>query len=207
MNWFDLWVIPIAYLLGSIPSAYIVAKLNGRQDIRDEGDGKISAAAVYRRVGLLSFLMVVSLDIGKVALAVLIAQWAGVPPEIVLLAGICAVAGHQWSIFIKFQGGLGATAIGGALITVITIPTLIGAAVAGVLMWKTRKSTYSFVVGILIIVIILFAMQWSEVVPPPLFLVFPPPPLLVAYPAILLTMMALKALKVKCRPGAALKTK
>lgn len=206
MNWLDLWVIPVAYLLGSTPSSYIVAKLNGGQDIRDEVDGKISAAAVYRRVGLLSFLMVVIMDIGKAALAVLIAQWVGVPAEIVLLAGVCAIAGHQWSVFLKFQGGLGATAICGALITVITIPTLIGAAIAAVLMWKTRKSTYSFVIGILIIVIIVFAMQWSKVVPPPLFLVFPPPPLLVVYPAILLMMMALKALQVKYRPGAVLKT-
>ena len=207
MNWMDLWIIPVAYLMGSIPSSYIVARLNGKQDIRDEVDGKISAAAVYRRVGLLSFLIVVILDIGKVALAVLIAQWIKVPAEAVLLTGICAVAGHQWSIFLKFQGGLGATAIGGALITTMTFPTLIGAAIGAVLMWKTKKSTYSFFIAILIIFVIVFAMQWSKVVPPAIFLVFPPPPLLVAYPVILVLMQVIKVLQVKYRPGAALKAK
>jgi glycerol-3-phosphate acyltransferase PlsY len=57
--------LPVAILLGSIPSAYIVAKLHGKTDIRDEPDGKISAAAVYRRVGLTSFIAVVVMDIGK----------------------------------------------------------------------------------------------------------------------------------------------
>lgn len=207
MDWIDLWVIPVAYLLGSIPSSYIVARLNGRQDIRDEPDGKISAAAVYRRVGLLSFLLVVIMDIGKTALAVMIVQWMKVPPEIVLLAGVCAIAGHQWSIFIRFQGGLGATAIGGVLFTVITFPTLIGGAVAGLLMWKTRHSTYSYLIGVLIVFIIVFAMQWSQVIPPPIFLIFPPPPLLIAYPVLLILMMGIKALQIKYRPGATIKAK
>jgi glycerol-3-phosphate acyltransferase PlsY len=207
MNWIVLLALPVAYLLGSVPSAYIIARLNGGMDIRDEVDGKISAAAVYRRVGLLSFLTVVILDIGKAALAVLIAQWLKAPAEIVLLTGVCAVAGHQWSIFLRFQGGLGATAICGVLIASATVPTVIGAAVAAVLAWKTKNSTYSFAIGMLIILVIIFAMQFSQVVPPPIFLVFPPPPLLVAYPAILALMMAIKALQIKYRPGATIKAK
>lgn len=207
MNWIILLTLPVAYLLGSISSAYIVARFNGNMDIRDEGDGKVSAAAVYRRVGLLSFLMVVVLDIGKAALSVLIAQWMQAPAEIVLLAGVCAIAGHQWSIFLKFQGGLGATTIAGVLIAIVTLPMLIGSAIAAVLMWKTKNSTYSFAIGIFIIFIIVFAMQFSQTVPPPIFLVFPPPPLLVAYPAILILMMAVKALQIKYRPGAPIKAK
>jgi acyl phosphate:glycerol-3-phosphate acyltransferase len=207
MNWLILLTLPLAYLLGCVPSSYIVARLNGGMDIRDEKDGKISAAAVYRRVGLLSFVMVVAMDIGKAALAVLIAEWMKAPLEIILLAGVCAIAGHQWSVFLKFQGGLGATAICGVLISVATVPTAIGATVAAMLMWKTRKSTYSFVIGVTIILIIIFAMQFSSVVPPPVFLSFPPPPLLVAYPAILVLMMAVKALQIKYRPGAVIKAK
>lgn len=207
MNWIILLVLPMAYLMGSIPSSYIVARLNGGMDIRDETDGKISAAAVYRRVGLLSFLMVVVMDIGKAVLAVLIAQWMKAPVEIVLLAGICAIAGHQWSIFLKFQGGLGATVIGGVLVAVVTIPTLIAAAVAAILVWKTKKSTYSFAIGILVMVIILFAMQFSNVIPPPIFLAFPPTPLLIAYPAVLILMMLIKSLQIKYKPGAVLKIK
>jgi len=64
MNIISLLSLPAAYLLGTIPSAYLVARFNGKIDIRDEGDGKISAAAVHRRVGLLSFLMTLVIDIG-----------------------------------------------------------------------------------------------------------------------------------------------
>ena len=205
----SLSCLPIALLLGSIPSAYIVAKLFGKTDIRDEPDGKISAAAVYRRVGLLSFITVVAMDIGKAALAVLIAQWLKAPPIWVMLAGALAVAGHQWSMFMRFQGGRGATAIAGVLVAACTIPTLIGSAIAGVLAWKTKNSTYSFAVGKIMISGVLFAMQWSAVTAPAVLIAPPslPPPLtayhlLIASPVILGLMMLLKALQVKYRPGA-----
>ena len=210
----SLSCVPIALLLGSVPSAYIVAKLNGKVDIRDEPDGKISAAAVYRRVGLLSFIIVVVMDIGKAALAVLIAQWLKAPPQWVMLAGAVAVAGHQWSMFLRFQGGRGATVIAGVLVAVCTVPTLIGAAIAGVLAWRTKNSTYSFGVGMIMITMILFTMQWSGVTAPPILIAPPslPPPLtayhlLIAYPVILGLMMVLKALQVKYRPGATILTK
>ncbi|MCX6001752.1 MAG: glycerol-3-phosphate acyltransferase [Chloroflexi bacterium] len=206
--------IPIAFLLGSIPSAYIVAKLSAKVDIRDEPDGKISAAAVYRRVGLPAFITVVVMDIGKAALAVLIAQWLKAAPQWVMLAGALAVAGHQWSMFLRFQGGRGATAIAGVLVAVCTIPTLIGAAIAGVLAWRTKNSTYSFGVGMIMIAMILFTMQWSGVTAPPILIATPslPPPLtayhlLIAYPVILGLMMMLKALQVKYRPGANILTR
>jgi len=205
----SLSCILIALLLGSIPSAYIVAKVNGKVDIRDEPDGKISAAAVYRRVGLLPFIWVVAMDIGKAALAVLIAQWLKASPQWVMLCGAVAVAGHQWSMFLRFQGGRGATVIAGVLVAVCTFPTLIGAAIAGVLAWKTRNSTYSFAVGMLMISAVLFTMQWSDVKPPLVLIASPllTPPLtayhlLIAYPLILGLMMAIKALQVKYRPGA-----
>ena len=211
MDFSSLLCLPVALLLGSVPSAYIVARLQGKIDIRDEPDGKISAAAVYRRVGLLSFVMVVIMDIGKGALAVLIAQWLKAPPPWVMLAGALAVAGHQWSMFLRFQGGRGATVIGGVLAAVCTVPTLIGAAIAGVLAWRTKNSTFGFAVGVLMISAVLFAMQWSSVEAPPI-MVTPPAPqaayyLLIAYPVVLGMMMLLKALQVKYRPGPAILAK
>jgi acyl phosphate:glycerol-3-phosphate acyltransferase len=214
MNWMSLICIPIAYLLGSIPSAFIVGKYYGKIDIRDEPDGRISAAAVHRRVGLLPFLIVVIMDIGKAALAVLIAQWLNAEPLVVMLAGVVAIAAHQWSMFLKFQGGLGSTTMGGVLVCVATAPTVIGALIASLVVYKTKKSTFSFAVGILTIVILLFAMQWSKVPSLPILIASPslPPPLtayhiLIVYPLVLLLMMVLKNAQIKYRPGAPLKTK
>jgi glycerol-3-phosphate acyltransferase PlsY len=126
-----------------------------------------------------------------------------------MLAGAVAVAGHQWSMFLRFQGGRGATVIGGVLLAVCTVPMVIGALCAAILTWKTKNSTFSFGIGLLIIIGVLFAMQWSDVVSPPILIVQPSlqPPLtayhlLIAYPAILGLMMVAKSLQVKYRPGA-----
>lgn len=204
MNWISLLSLPIGYLLGSISSAYIIGKLIGKIDVRDETDGHISAAAVYRRVGLFSFLAVVVMDIGKALLAVLVAQWLQATPEVTMATGILTVAGHQWSMFLRFQGGLGATAIGGVLAGIATVSTLIGGAVAGLLVWGTKRSSMSFGVGVIVAFMVLFAMRYSPIVPPLIMVVFPPSPFLIAYPLILGLMMVLKAVQVKYRPGAPL---
>ena len=69
-----LLVIAIAYLLGSIPSAYIVGRLLKGIDMREAGDGRLGAAAVRRRVGLAGSLIVGLMDLTKGAMAVLLAQ-------------------------------------------------------------------------------------------------------------------------------------
>ena len=212
MNDHSLLCIPIALLLGAIPSALIVAMLAGKVDIRDEPDGKISAAAVYRRVGLLPFMTVVVMDIGKAALAVLIAQWLKAGPLTIMLAGAIAIVSHQWSIFLRFQGGRGATVIGGVLVAICTVPTLTGAAVAALLAWRIKNSSSSFGMGLLTIAVLLFALQWSNISIPPILIVTPslPPPftayqLLIVYPLLLGLLMTVKALQVKYRPGAPLR--
>jgi acyl phosphate:glycerol-3-phosphate acyltransferase len=212
MNNLSLLCIPIALLLGAMPSALIVSMLAGKIDIRDEPDGKISAAAVYRRVGLLPFLIVVVMDIGKAALAVLIAQWLNAGPLLVMLAGIIAIVSHQWSIFLRFQGGRGATVMAGVLVCICTVPTLIGAAIAGLLALVTKNSSSSFGIGLLAITATLFALQWSNIAMPPILIAtssLPPPitayQLLIIYPLLLGLLMTIKALQVKYRPGATLR--
>jgi len=212
MDNLSLLCIPIALLLGAMPSAFIVAILAAQIDIRDEPDGKISAAAVYRRVGLLPFMMVVVMDIGKAALAVLIAQWLLAGPMLVMLAGAIAIASHQWSIFLRFQGGRGATVIAGVLVCICTVPMLIGAAVAGLLALMTKNSSSSFGIGLFAITATLFALQWSNIAMPPILIAAPSsaPPitayhLLIIYPLLLGLMMTIKALQVKYRPGARLR--
>jgi glycerol-3-phosphate acyltransferase PlsY len=212
MDNLSLLCIPTALLLGAIPSALIVAMVVGKIDIRDEPDGKISAAAVFRRVGLLPFLTVVVMDIGKAALAVLVARWLNAGPMLVMLAGVIAIVSHQWSIFLRFQGGRGATVIAGVLVSICTVPTLIGAAVAGLLAWRTKNSSSSFGIGLLAITATLFALQWSNIAMPPILIAAPssPPPftayhLLIIYPLLLGLLMTIKALQVKYRPGATLR--
>ncbi len=103
----------IGYLLGSIPFAYIAARLVKGVDIRKVGGGNIGALNVMREIGTAAGIGVLIADIAKGAIAVLIAQWLDVSLIVVFIAGLAAVVGHSWPIFLKFSGGRGgATTLG-----------------------------------------------------------------------------------------------
>ena len=106
----------IGYLLGSIPSAYLITRLIKGNDIRRMGGGNVGGLNVFREVGLWAALAVGFIDFGKGAAAVAIAKWGlNVPDAYVILAGLAAVVGHNWMIWLKFSGGKGMGAATGAL--------------------------------------------------------------------------------------------
>ena len=85
----------IAYLLGSIPAAYIVTRLATGKDIRQLGGGNVGARNVFREVGRGAGIAVGIFDVGKGAAAVAIAHWLLDAPELFVLgAGLVVVAGH-----------------------------------------------------------------------------------------------------------------
>ena len=101
------------YLLGSIPFAYIAGRLFRKVDIRRVGGGNVGATNVMREVGTAPGIGVFALDVAKGAAAVLVAQALGVSQIVVFSAGLAAVVGHSWPVFLKFSGGKGgATTIG-----------------------------------------------------------------------------------------------
>ena len=110
----EIIAIVIGYLLGSIPPAYIAARLIKGKDIRQLGGGNVGALNTLKEVGRGAGIAVVLADIAKGAAAVAIARWLlDVPQPFLLAAGLAAIAGHNWSIFLKFTGGKGmATTIG-----------------------------------------------------------------------------------------------
>jgi len=118
--------------------------------MRSEPDGRISAAAVFRRIGLFPFLCVVLMDISLVVLAVIIAKVLTHTPNIMMLAGFAAVIGHNWSIFIGLRGGLGATAIFGALVVLIPLQVCFGLIGGGIIWLFTGRPSVGTAVGILI---------------------------------------------------------
>jgi glycerol-3-phosphate acyltransferase PlsY len=144
-------VIAIAYLLGSIPSAYIVGRLTKGVDIREVGDGRMGAAATYRRVGLAGGIIVGLMDLSKGAAAVVLAQGLGLPLPVVLLAGLAVVVGHNWSVFLHFKGGKGALTIYGVLASLMFWELLIALALGGIFYLITHKTGMStgFLLGFL----------------------------------------------------------
>lgn len=130
------------YLLGSIPFGYIIGKISRGVDVRDYGSGKTGATNVLRTVGTGAGLLSFVLDAVKGAGAVLFAGWlagsAGIAPDnsSVLhnlpraLGGMAAIIGHDWPIFLKFQGGRGVVPTMGAVLVVAPL-AIGGAALVG----------------------------------------------------------------------------
>lgn len=110
----EILAIVIGYLLGSIPSAYIAARVVKGKDIRQIGSSNIGAVNTFREVGIKAGLAVTITDIGKGTAAVAIAYWLlDVSQLFVLAAALAAIVGHNWMVFLKFSGGKGmATTVG-----------------------------------------------------------------------------------------------
>jgi len=95
------------YLLGSVPTGYLLVKWFHGIDIRQHGTGKIGASNVMRVASKRLAILVTILDIGKGALAVWIAQLLGLNAAEQVTVGVFAIVGHNWSVFLGFKGGRG----------------------------------------------------------------------------------------------------
>jgi glycerol-3-phosphate acyltransferase PlsY len=109
-----LQVISVAYLIGSIPFSFLVARAFGVHDVRQVGSGNVGATNVLRSAGKAAGALALLLDLGKGAAAsTLAARFA--PGEAALsgAAAVAAVAGHMYPVWLRFQGGKGvATGLG-----------------------------------------------------------------------------------------------
>ncbi len=151
----------IAYLLGSIPSAYIVARIVKGKDIRTLGGGNVGTLNVYNEVGKAAGLIVGFIDVGKGIAAVSIAFWLldfttieqiSISLLFIFAAGMAAVAGHIWSIFLKFTGGNGLATTIGVMCVILTEETLIAIAVSLVIVVITRNPVLSLNLSLLLVV-------------------------------------------------------
>ncbi len=103
----------VAYLLGSIPFAYIAVRLAGRGDVRAIGSGNVGATNTLRAAGWKVALAVALLDVGKGVVAVVLMGLATGSPGWAAAAGLAAVLGHCFPVWLGFVGGKGvATAVG-----------------------------------------------------------------------------------------------
>lgn len=138
-------MVALAYLLGSIPFAYLAGRACGI-DLRAVGSGNLGAANVFRNLGRRWGIGVMAADIGKGVLAVALARAISDDPWPAIAAG-AAMAGHVFPIWLRFRGGKGVAVGGGAVIALMPL----GAAVlfAGwiVILLTTRYSSLASILG------------------------------------------------------------
>ncbi|MFZ1684389.1 MAG: glycerol-3-phosphate 1-O-acyltransferase PlsY [Candidatus Zixiibacteriota bacterium] len=130
------------YLVGAIPFGLLVARAYGVTDVRSHGSGNIGATNVLRVAGARAAFWVYLLDIGKGVFAVMVARMIhqnAMPHELLLvLAGLSAVLGHVFPVYLKFHGGKGVNTGLGVMISVLPIETLICLAVFLIVLALTK---------------------------------------------------------------------
>ena len=135
-------VVILGYLLGSIPFGLWISRRQAKVDVRKYGSGKTGATNVLRTAGRKPAFLVVVLDILKGVLAVVFAGLI-VGSEYLavggigfgsmvaqVLAALAAIAGHNWSVFLKFKGGRGVATFFGGLVALCPPAAILGGEIA-----------------------------------------------------------------------------
>jgi glycerol-3-phosphate acyltransferase PlsY len=161
-----------AYLLGSVPSAYVVCRLLAGVDIRRVGDGNVGTKNTFESVGRAAGIVVGALDIGKGMLAVWLARHLAFSEALVRWAGVCVVLGHDFPLFLGFRGGQGMAATVGVLLVLFPCATLLALAVVAVVLVFTRRWNLSCCIGLglLPILVALFGSAVRDALYPVLLL-------------------------------------
>jgi len=141
----------VAYLLGSIPTSYIVVYLWTGRDVRSIGNGNPGMMNVWDNVGLKPAILVGLGDIGKGMAAVGVAYWMGFGDTMAVFLAVMAVFGHDFSVFLRFHGGNGTAAAVGGLFALVPAASLPAAGIAVAIFVVTRSKRAGGLVGLLLV--------------------------------------------------------
>lgn len=119
----------LAYLIGAIPTGYLLARITKKVDIRQHGSGNIGATNVLRTVGKSAAIFTLFFDILKGYFAVKFLPALAHCQGHVFILGLIVIAGHNWPVFLKFKGGKGVATSAGVLLAICPKLLLIGLAV------------------------------------------------------------------------------
>jgi len=130
----------LAYFLGAIPTGYIITKLVKGIDIRKSGSGNPGATNVYRTAGAAAGITTFLFDTfkGFLPVALATAYLGGDKAAWGIIVGLCAVAGHMWTVFLGFKGGKGVATACGVFFALMPVPTLLAFVLFFAVLYFTR---------------------------------------------------------------------
>ena len=120
-----LILVPVGYVLGSLPFGLIAGWVFKRIDVRGVGSGKTGMTNVLRAVGLPAAIAVLLLDMGKAILAVVLARILSESHGVESAAAVAALMGHNWPVFTGFRGGRGTASGWGILLILAPVSGLV----------------------------------------------------------------------------------
>ncbi len=151
-----------AYLLGSVPFAYLVTRLVTGLDTRHLGDGNMGAKNTFLSVGRVPGILVGAADVGKGAAAVALARSLGASEVAVYWAGAFAILGHDFPVFLRFRGGQGMAAMVGVFGVLFPHELLLSVCALALAFLLTRNWDLSCGIGF----VLLPTLMWLGGQPP-----------------------------------------
>ena len=151
-----------AYLAGSVPTAYLIARLVKRVDIRNYGSGNVGGSNLFYHAGKRWVVVLGVFDVlvkgsapvwvGRYVLGLELSLWLAAAP-------LLAVIGHNWSPYLKFQGGRGISVVGGSLLALspLLLAVFIAVAVAG---WAVTRAS-----GVWVLISLALLPLWAVFLP------------------------------------------
>jgi glycerol-3-phosphate acyltransferase PlsY len=161
----------IGYLLGSIPFGVLIGRAFAKTDIRQVGSGKIGMTNVLRTAGKKAAALSLLLDMAKGALAVIFAglifanhtngSTAGFTwlESAKALAALAAIAGHSWSVFLRFRGGRGVATFIGGLLALHWPAAVVGGGLMLIIGFRTRYMSLGSIIGAVIAFVMLMTLN------------------------------------------------
>ena len=158
-----LQVVAVAYLIGSIPFSFLVARAFGVHDVRRVGSGNVGATNVLRSAGKVAGALALLLDLGKGAAASALAGRLA-PGDAVLpaAAAFAAVVGHMYPVWLRFEGGKGVATGLGAFAPLAPKATLGALLAFGLVAAATRFVSLGSVAGALAMAVTVFVLRGPD---------------------------------------------
>jgi len=161
----------VGYLLGSIPTGYVVARAKG-VDIRSAGSGNIGATNVFRILGTPAGILVLLVDAAKGWIAVLIGMrmiWPWIAPDVVtgtaewlgVAAGVAAVLGHNYTFWLGFKGGKGIATSAGVLAGLVPLALLVALGVWIAVVVLSRYVSLASILGAFVLPFAVWFWRYS----------------------------------------------
>lgn len=142
----EILIIVFAYLLGSVPTGYILGSWAGI-DVRKAGSGNIGATNVARLIGKRQGILTLIADVAKGFIPVFLATHLGLSSGLIALTGVAAFLGHLYPVFLKFRGGKGVSTALGVFLGVAPWATAVLAVIFTVAMLTSRTVSLSAMIA------------------------------------------------------------
>lgn len=171
-------VIVIGYILGSLPFGVVIGRVLGKTDIRNVGSGKTGMTNVMRAAGIKGAALSLVCDLGKGALAAYLAhlifnaivfdgyttwQLTMIKYFAQVAAALAAIAGHSWSVFLRFKGGRGVNTFLGALLVMYWPAAIVGGLIMIFIASISKYMSLGSITGAVIAFVMLIILNYFDV--------------------------------------------